>query len=117
MAKIIATKNPELLKDTLQKNNKELIDIWSWHAPAIFLNNRSGIVAEQIYNGTKGLMESFLWIDKSAQRKMDELIRDAIARGDTDILLDTPPDYVMMTLADIKTHKTRSKNTLTEDFN
>ena len=57
---------------------------------AILLENRSGHVAEQIVNGTKGMMEYLLWIDNSIQRRMERLIKEAINHRDTKILLDTP---------------------------
>ena len=87
-----------------------------WHAPAIILDNRSGNVAEQIVNGTKGLMESLLWENKIIQRRMEKLIRCAIKCSDTEIMLDTPPDFTMMSLMDSKNHKRRSKHTLPKDF-
>ena len=58
--------------------------------------------SEQIVNGTKALIESLLWIDKSVQRQMEKLIRDAIKRSDTEIFLDAPPNYVMMSLINKK---------------
>ena len=32
-------------------------------------------------------------------------------------MLDTPPDFIIISLMDSKTHKPRSKHTLPEDFN
>ena len=88
-----------------------------WHAPAILLDNRSGNVAEQIVNDTKELMESFLWMNKIAQRRMEKLIGHAIKRGNTEIFSNTPPDFIMTSLTHRKPHTPRSKNTLTEDSN
>ena len=47
---------------------------------------------------------------------MEKLIRDAIKRGDTEMFLDTPPDFIIASLSDRKTHKSMSKYTLPEDF-
>ena len=61
----MSTKNiPESLKDALHENNKELTGIFLWHTPDILLENRSRNVADQIVNGTKGLMESLFWTKK-----------------------------------------------------
>ena len=54
-----------------------------WHDQAIMLDNRSENVEEKIVNGTKGVMESLLWVDKIIQRRMEKFIRDAIERGKT----------------------------------
>ena len=47
---------------------------------------------------------------------MEKFIRDTIKRGDTEIILDTPPDFITMSSMDIKTHKPRSKHILHEGF-
>ena len=70
-------------------------------------------MAEQIFNGKKVIMES-LQMNKSIQILMDKLIRGATKRGDIEIILDTHPDFIIVSLTDRKTQKPRSKNTLPE---
>ena len=45
------------------------------------------------------------------------MIREAIGSGDTEIILDIPPDFTMTSLIDRKSHKPKSKQTLPEYFN
>ena len=42
-------------------------------------------VAEKIVNGTKGVMKSLLWIDKSVQRRMERLIIEEIKCGNKEV--------------------------------
>ena len=83
----------------------------------ILLDNRSVNVVEQIVNDTKWSIGSLFWIDKSTQRRMETLVREAIKRCDIEIFLDTPSECIIMSLKDSKTHIPRSKHTLSEDFN
>ena len=62
-------------------------------------------------------MEHFLWINKSTQRRVERLIREAIKRSDTKLFLETPPVFIMVSLTDRKTHKPRSKHALPKGFN
>ena len=118
MDKKIETRNtPESLKDALCKNHEEPVGIWVWNTPAIFFENRSRNVTEQMFIGTKGLMKSLLWVHKSAQRRMEKRIRIDIKHGDRELFLDTPTDCIMMSLEDSKTHKPRSNDSLYENFN
>ena len=77
------TKNiPELFKDSLHENYNDLIGVWVWQGLSVSLDNWSDNIAKQIVNVTKGVTKSLLWIDKSAQRRIEKLIGDAIKRGD-----------------------------------
>ena len=104
------TKNiPESVNDALNENQQDLIGVWAWTSPTVFLDNLSVNAAEQIVNGTICTIDSLLWIEKSVQRIMEGLIREYIKCIYTETFLDTPTCYVMVSLTDRKTHKPRSK--------
>ena len=68
----------ESVNDALNENQQDLIGVWAWKSPTVFLENLSVNAAEQIVNGRTYAIDYLLLIEKGFQRIMEGLIRESI---------------------------------------
>ena len=62
-------------------------------------------------------MEGLYYKNKKEDQEAKKKINEARKKGRSTVMLETPPDYIIITLLDNKTQKFRHKDTIPEDFN
>lgn len=115
--KLVTTKNiPIAALNAIYDQHPELIGYSIKDALAVVTSNQSGSVDLKIVNGTKCILEALYWKDSSIQQEANRKIERARRKNEIDVIVDTPPDYVLVTLLD-KEGKIRSRDSFPLDLN
>ena len=67
-------------------------------APSVITSNNSGNVDLKIVNGSKCIMESLCWKDRSIQIEIEKKISRSIKNNHSEVFIDIPPDFILVTL-------------------
>ena len=84
----------------LYEDNPELIGYFAKGAPAIVTSNQCGGVDLSIVNGTKCILEKLFWKDDAIEAKAIMKIERSKKINDTEVTVDCPPDFIIVTLLD-----------------
>ena len=91
---------PLSVQNALYDIYPELIGEFVSGAPSVITSNNSGNVDLKIVNGSKCIMESLCWKDRSIQIEIEKKISRSIRSNNSEVFIDVPPDFILVTLLD-----------------
>ena len=76
-------------------------------APSILLNSLSSNMSKKILNRIKGIIEVLFYANNKYDKDTQRKIREAKRKNESELTLEKPPNYIVVTLLDNKIQKFR----------